>query len=45
LPHCEAASGAEGLRALGEERVDVVVSDLVMRGLTGWEVARAGAAG
>ncbi len=38
----EAASGAEGLRHLeGDDTIDVVLSDLGMPGMTGWEVARA----
>jgi CheY-like chemotaxis protein/anti-sigma regulatory factor (Ser/Thr protein kinase) len=38
----EAASGAEGLQHLENQRpVDVVLSDLGMPGMTGWEVARA----
>jgi CheY-like chemotaxis protein len=38
----EAASGAEGLKHLeGDDAIDVVLSDLGMPGMTGWEVARA----
>jgi len=38
-----AASGAEGLRVLetATPQVDLVITDLVMPGMTGWEVARA----
>lgn len=38
----EAASGVEGLGCLdGQRGIDVVLSDLGMPGMTGWEVARA----
>lgn len=37
----EAAAGPEGLRRLCEAPVDLVVTDLQMPGLSGWEVARA----
>jgi len=38
----EAGSGAEGLQQLDNQRpIDVVLSDLGMPGMTGWEVARA----
>jgi signal transduction histidine kinase len=36
-----AESGSEGLRRLAEEPVDIVLTDLGMPGMTGWEVARA----
>jgi two-component system cell cycle response regulator CpdR len=35
----EAADGAEGLTRLAEGTYDLVVTDLVMPGLTGWQVA------
>jgi signal transduction histidine kinase/ActR/RegA family two-component response regulator len=36
-----AEGGAEGLAHLGQNRVDLVITDLGMPGMTGWEVARA----
>ena len=36
-----AEGGAEGLEHLGMSRVDLVITDLGMPGMTGWEVARA----
>jgi signal transduction histidine kinase/CheY-like chemotaxis protein len=36
-----AEGGAEGLAHLGQSRVDLVITDLGMPGMTGWEVARA----
>jgi signal transduction histidine kinase/CheY-like chemotaxis protein len=37
-----ASGGVEGLAALeGDERIDLVLTDLGMPGMTGWEVARA----
>jgi CheY-like chemotaxis protein len=36
-----ASSGAEGLKALGETTVDVVVTDIGMPGMGGLELARA----
>jgi CheY-like chemotaxis protein len=36
----EAASGAAGLALLSQTPVDLVLTDLRMPGLTGWEVAR-----
>jgi CheY-like chemotaxis protein len=36
-----AASGAEGLAFLDRNRYDVVLTDLVMPGMTGWEVLAA----
>ncbi len=35
-----ASSGREGLRVLAEAAVDLVISDLGMPGMSGWEVAR-----
>lgn len=35
-----AASGSEGLSLLERQPVDLVLTDLVMPGMTGWEVAR-----
>ncbi len=37
----QAASGAEGVSMFREQRHDVVVTDLGMPGMTGWEVAEA----
>jgi CheY-like chemotaxis protein len=37
----EAEGGPAGLCRLAEESVDVVLTDLEMPGMTGWEVARA----
>lgn len=37
----EAESGAEGMRRLVASPVDVVLTDLMMPGLSGWEVAQA----
>ena len=37
----EAEGGAAGLAHLGERPVDLVLTDLRMPGLTGWDVARA----
>ena len=37
----EAAEGQDGLRQLCEASVDLVLTDLAMPGLSGWEVARA----
>jgi CheY-like chemotaxis protein len=36
-----AEGGAEGLAHLGQSQVDLVITDLGMPGMTGWEVARA----
>ena len=36
-----AASGAEGLRLFRERHFDLVVTDLGMPGMSGWDVARA----
>jgi PAS domain S-box-containing protein len=36
-----AEGGVEGLAHLGQSRVDLVITDLGMPGMTGWEVARA----
>jgi CheY-like chemotaxis protein len=36
-----ARNGGEGLRHLAQQIVDVVVTDVVMPGLDGWDVARA----
>jgi len=36
-----AEGGAEGLAHLGQGQVDLVITDLGMPGMTGWEVARA----
>jgi PAS domain S-box-containing protein len=36
-----AASGSEGLTVLSRERMDLVITDLGMPGMTGWDVARA----
>ena len=37
----EAESGTEGMRRLAASPVDVVLTDLMMPGLSGWEVAQA----
>lgn len=37
----EAGSGTEGMERLAASPVDVVLTDLMMPGLSGWEVARA----
>jgi CheY-like chemotaxis protein len=36
----EAESGEQGLSRLGDEPVDLVITDLGMPGMTGWEVAK-----
>jgi CheY-like chemotaxis protein len=37
----EAANGVEGLRRVGPGRYDLVLTDVLMPGMTGWEVADA----
>ncbi len=37
----QAADGHEALRLLADAAIDVVITDLDMAGLTGWDVARA----
>jgi signal transduction histidine kinase/CheY-like chemotaxis protein len=37
----ECADGASALRQLGEQRFDVVISDLGMPGVSGWDIAKA----
>ena len=36
----EAASGEDGLRLLGEQSVDLLIQDIMLPGIDGWEVCR-----